>query len=79
MALVDLGLIDQVDDVVGAMPGHIRDGADFWILLCASGNFSIVRCKACRIFCIRFTWSVTARVRLEYWMSFCRLDTSIMS
>ena len=46
MAFVDLGLIDQVDDVVGAMAGDIGDRADLRILLCAAGNFAIVRCSA---------------------------------
>src|SRR3954449_10302240 len=32
MAFVDLGLVDQLDDVVGAVAGHVGDGANLRIL-----------------------------------------------
>ena len=47
MALVDLGLVDQVDDVVGAMAGQIGNGTDFRILPLRFPAISrIVRCNA---------------------------------
>jgi hypothetical protein len=68
-----------VDDVVGACARQVGDGLDFRIVLTRSRQtVDQLLQRLPHLLHLRI-WLVMVRVRLEYWMSFCRLDTSMRS
>ena len=78
MALVVLGAVDQVNDVVNLMIADRSEQLCLGTILELSGSFSIKSVMALRSRWAYLKLSVPARVRLEYRISFLRVDTSAM-